>query len=95
MKQLAMCLAPILIVVVYAAMSPRSAASEPGPAATRSTARTANPVPGASFQPCAPGSQGTCSGKIFGTQCGTNPDRFCLPLQQLPGGGELCRCGTL
>ncbi|HEX3760399.1 MAG TPA: hypothetical protein VHW23_16900 [Kofleriaceae bacterium] len=89
MKQLVMCLVAVaIVVVVWAAGSREATARSPVPAAELGPAPAA---PGLGFGACAPGSQGTCSGQILGTQCGTNPTRFCLPLTT-PGAGGICSC---
>lgn len=90
MKQLVIGLAAVVIVVVAGAAASREATARRSvPAQLRASASVA---PGVGFGTCAPGSQGTCTGQIFGTQCGTNPTRFCLPLSPAPGGGEICSC---
>lgn len=90
MKQLVMCLAAVVILVVVWAVGSREAtARNPAPAELRGPTSVA---PGVGFGACAPGSQGTCSGQIFGTQCGINPAQFCFPLRPAPGGGEICSC---
>jgi hypothetical protein len=91
MKQLVIGLAAVVILVVVWAGSRESAAGRPVSAQLRAPA-PASAAPGVGFGSCAPGSQGTCTGQIFGTQCGTNPARFCLPLSPAPGGGEICSC---
>jgi hypothetical protein len=90
MKQLVIGLAAVVILVVaWAAGSRDAVARRSVSAQLRAPAAAA---PGVGFGTCAPGSQGTCTGQIFGTQCGTNPTRSCLPLSPAPGGGEICSC---
>jgi len=92
MKQLVICGAAVVILVIaWAAGSREATARTPAPAAVRASAPGALRV---GFAACAPGSQGTCTGQIFGTQCGTGPTRFCFPLLPAPGGGEICSCRT-
>ena len=91
MKQLVMGLAAVMIlVVVWVAGGREATARSPVP-----TAELRAPVPVApGLGACAPGSQGTCTGQIIGTQCGTNPTRFCLPLT-MPGANGICSCRTV
>lgn len=88
MKQLALCLAPLLVLVACSMDGPDATGTDP-PAPRAEPATSA--APEASFGTCTPGSQGTCAGQIFGTVCGTNPTQFCLPVQNA---GNLCRCAT-
>jgi hypothetical protein len=88
MKPLALCLAPLFALVACSVDAPDATATEPPAPSVEPAVRVA---PQAGFGPCAPGSQGTCAGQILGTVCGTNPTRFCLPVQ---GAGNLCRCAA-
>jgi len=88
MKQLLTGLAAVMIlVVVWIAGSREATAHSPVPTPELRAPVPVTPRLGA----CAPGSQGTCTGQIIGTQCGTNPTRFCLPLTT-PGAGGICSC---
>lgn len=105
MNKLAICLAPILVVIACSANRPAAgggAASPPRaepearvaalhPATAERTAPGADRDPGLVFAPCAPGSQDNCSGQVFGTACVSHPGLVCLPAQQVPG-GSICSC---
>ena len=88
MKQLALCLASLLALAACSVDDPDATAIDPPAHSVEPAARVA---PEVGFGPCSPGSQGTCSGQILGTVCGTDPTRFCLPVQDA---GNLCRCAA-
>jgi hypothetical protein len=99
MKQLALCLAPLVMLVACSLDAPDATDDDPPPA-TAAPAASAAPALGTSvdalgggnpFALCTPGSQGICPGQILGTVCATNPTQFCLPVQ---GQGNLCRCAA-
>jgi hypothetical protein len=104
MKKRVMCLTPVLIFVACCVGSPDATESDPAPPSVEQSARapaaadnaavSVDGVPAFTFGPCAPGSQGTCSGEMLGTVCGSNPTLFCLPAHTSPNGGTVCRCAA-
>lgn len=92
MKQLALCLAP-LVMLVACSLDASDATDDDPPAASAAPAvsTSSDALGGNPFAPCTPGSQGICPGQILGTVCASNPTQFCLPVQ---GQGNLCRCAA-
>ncbi|HEX3481760.1 MAG TPA: hypothetical protein VHT91_42400 [Kofleriaceae bacterium] len=94
MKQLALCLAPLVMLVACSLDASDATDDDPPAASAAPAASTSSDALGGGgnpFAPCTPGSQGICPGQILGTVCASNPTQFCLPVQ---GQGNLCRCAA-
>jgi len=99
MKQLALCLAPILAFVACGVDS--SEVTETSPSHEEmNTAPSENSelTPGAGspslLGACSTRSPSPCAGATIGSVCHISPTRWCLPSNELPDGSILCGCQT-
>lgn len=99
MKQLALCLAPILALVACGVDS--SDVTE-----TSSSREEMNTAPSVNSElkpgvdspsllgTCSTRSPSICAGVTINSVCHIGPTRWCLPTNELPDGGILCGCQT-
>lgn len=98
MKQLALCLTPILALIacgVDSSNTTETSSSDEIKAAPSATSELTPSVDSPSLLgTCSTRSPAICAGATIGSICHSGPTRWCLPANELPDGGILCGCQT-
>jgi hypothetical protein len=97
MKQLALCLVPILALVACGVDSSditETSSSQETMSAEPNASGALNPSAGSPslLGTCSTRSPAICSGATIGSVCSSSPRRWCLPANELPDGSILCGC---